>query len=65
NCHKLDHEEEDCRTRIPVARGNSLQNVTCFGCREKGHYMDKCPRGRNPQNKDARGGAYVMRTEDP
>ncbi|GJR68878.1 putative reverse transcriptase domain-containing protein [Tanacetum coccineum] len=48
NYHKLGHEEEDCRTRIPVARGNSLQNVTCFGCGEKGHYRDKCPRGRNP-----------------
>ncbi|GKD23736.1 putative reverse transcriptase domain-containing protein [Tanacetum coccineum] len=65
NCHKLGHEEEDCRTRIPVARGNSLQNVTCFGCGEKGHYRDKCPRGRNPQNEGARGGAYVMRTEEP
>ncbi|GJS07359.1 putative reverse transcriptase domain-containing protein [Tanacetum coccineum] len=65
NCHKLGHEEEDCRTRIPVARGNSLQNVTCFGCGEKGHYKDKCPRGRNPQNKGARGRAYLMRTEEP
>ncbi|GJU79293.1 putative reverse transcriptase domain-containing protein [Tanacetum coccineum] len=65
NCHKLGHEEEDCRTRIPVARGNSLQNVTCFGCEEKGHYRDKCPRGRNPQNKGARGRAYLMRTEEP
>nr|GEV65228.1 hypothetical protein [Tanacetum cinerariifolium] len=65
NCHKLSHEEVDCRTRIHVARGNSLQNVTCFCCGEKGHYRDKCPRGRNPQNKGARGGAYVMRTEEP
>nr|GEZ34699.1 hypothetical protein [Tanacetum cinerariifolium] len=65
NFHKLSHEEEDYRTRIPVARGNSLQNVTCFSCREKGYYMDNCPRGRNQQNKSARGGAYVMRTEEP
>ncbi|GJZ45048.1 putative reverse transcriptase domain-containing protein [Tanacetum coccineum] len=65
NCHKLGHEEEDCRTRIPVARGNSLQNVICFACGEKGHYKDKCPRGRNPQNEGARGGAYVIRTEEP
>ncbi|GJZ65751.1 putative reverse transcriptase domain-containing protein [Tanacetum coccineum] len=47
-CHKLGHQEEDCRTRIPVARGNSLQNVTCFSCGEKGHYKDKCPKARNP-----------------
>nr|GEU54345.1 reverse transcriptase domain-containing protein [Tanacetum cinerariifolium] len=63
--HKIGHEEEDCQTRIPVARGNSLQNVTCFGCREKGYYRDKCPRGRNQQNEGARGGAYVMRTRSP
>nr|GEU54344.1 Gag-Pol polyprotein [Tanacetum cinerariifolium] len=61
-CHKLGHEEEDCRTRIPVTRGNLLQNVTCFGCKEKRYYRDKCSRGRNQQNKGTRGGAYVMRT---
>ncbi|GKD47218.1 hypothetical protein Tco_1271863, partial [Tanacetum coccineum] len=33
--------------------------------REKRHYRDKCPRGRNPKNEGARGGAYVMRTEEP
>nr|GEV76300.1 hypothetical protein [Tanacetum cinerariifolium] len=64
-CHKHGHEQEDCRTRIPVARGNSLQNVTCFGCGEKGHYRDKCPRERNPQNEGARGRAYLMRNEEP
>nr|GFB94755.1 reverse transcriptase domain-containing protein [Tanacetum cinerariifolium] len=63
--HKLSHDEEDSRTRIPVARSNSLQNVTCFGCGEKGHYREKYPRGRNSQNEGARGGAYLMRTEEP
>ncbi|GJR57230.1 hypothetical protein Tco_1499392 [Tanacetum coccineum] len=29
-CHKLGHQEGDCQTRIPVARDNSLQNVTAF-----------------------------------
>nr|GEY96967.1 hypothetical protein [Tanacetum cinerariifolium] len=33
--------------------------------REKGHYRDKCPRGRNPQNEGARGRAYLMRTKEP
>nr|GEV97601.1 hypothetical protein [Tanacetum cinerariifolium] len=46
------------------ARHIISQNVTCFGCGEKGHYKDKCPRGRNPQNEGARGGVYVMRTKD-
>ncbi|GKD16902.1 hypothetical protein Tco_1206060, partial [Tanacetum coccineum] len=45
-CHKLGHQEGECRTRIPVAGGNSLQNVTCFGCGNHGHYM---PRVKEPK----------------
>ncbi|GJV26183.1 putative reverse transcriptase domain-containing protein [Tanacetum coccineum] len=37
-----------------------LQDVTCYGCGEKGHYKDKCPKGRNQQNEGARGRAYVV-----
>ncbi|GJX12947.1 reverse transcriptase domain-containing protein [Tanacetum coccineum] len=37
-CHKLGHQERECRTRIPVEGGNSLQNVTCFSCGNHGHY---------------------------
>ncbi|GJW04279.1 putative reverse transcriptase domain-containing protein [Tanacetum coccineum] len=47
------------------ARHIISQNGTCFGCGEKGYYMDKCPRGRNPQNEGACGGAFVKRTEEP
>nr|GEX57966.1 retrotransposable element Tf2 [Tanacetum cinerariifolium] len=32
---------------------------------DDGGRRDTCPRGRNPQNEGARGGAYVMGTEDP
>ncbi|GJU45917.1 putative reverse transcriptase domain-containing protein [Tanacetum coccineum] len=48
-CHKLGHQEGECRTRIPVAGGNSLQNVTCFGCGNQGHYMSDCPELELPQ----------------
>ncbi|GKA54497.1 putative reverse transcriptase domain-containing protein [Tanacetum coccineum] len=41
-----------------------LQDVTCYGCGEKGHYKDKCPKGRNQQNEGARGRAYVV-VENP
>ncbi|GJR73405.1 putative reverse transcriptase domain-containing protein [Tanacetum coccineum] len=41
-----------------------LQNVTCFGCGEKGHYKDKCPKAGNQQNDGARGRAYVV-VENP
>ncbi|GJU88548.1 putative reverse transcriptase domain-containing protein [Tanacetum coccineum] len=44
--------------------GNALQDVTCFGCGEKGHYMHKCPKGRNQQNKGARARAYMV-VENP
>nr|GEY41640.1 hypothetical protein [Tanacetum cinerariifolium] len=37
---------------------NSLEDVTCYGYGEKGHF-------RNLQNEGARGRAYVMRIEDP
>ncbi|GJU96836.1 putative reverse transcriptase domain-containing protein [Tanacetum coccineum] len=46
-CHKLGHQEGECRTRIPVARDNSLQNVTCFGCGNHGHYRSDCPELKN------------------
>ncbi|GJY95653.1 putative reverse transcriptase domain-containing protein [Tanacetum coccineum] len=46
-CHKLGHQEGECQTRIPVAGGNSLQNVTCFGCGNQGHYRTDCPELKN------------------
>ncbi|GKE22779.1 putative reverse transcriptase domain-containing protein [Tanacetum coccineum] len=64
-CHMVGHHEKDCRTRIPIAGGNSMQNVTCFGCGKKGHYKNKCPNKTNQQNEGAHGRTYVMRTEDP
>ncbi|GKD65687.1 putative reverse transcriptase domain-containing protein [Tanacetum coccineum] len=39
-------------------------NMTYFGCREKGHYKNRCPKGRNPLNEGARARAYVV-VENP
>ncbi|GKD33881.1 putative reverse transcriptase domain-containing protein [Tanacetum coccineum] len=50
---------------MPAAGGNFLQNVTCYGCGEKGHFRNKCPKGRNQQNEGACTRAYVMGTENP
>ncbi|GJS52316.1 putative reverse transcriptase domain-containing protein [Tanacetum coccineum] len=56
--------KKDCRFGVQGAGNNFLQNVTCFGCGEKGHYKDKCPKARNQQNDGARARAYVV-VENP
>ncbi|GJU15569.1 putative reverse transcriptase domain-containing protein [Tanacetum coccineum] len=45
-CYKLGHREKDW-VRIPATGGNALQDVTCFGYGEKGHYRHKCPKRSN------------------
>ncbi|GJW21678.1 putative reverse transcriptase domain-containing protein [Tanacetum coccineum] len=62
-CQRTGHREKDCRVRVPGA-GVTLQDVTCYGCGEKGHFKDKCPKGRNQQNEGARARAYVV-VENP
>ncbi|GJT43068.1 putative reverse transcriptase domain-containing protein [Tanacetum coccineum] len=64
-CQRASHQQKDYRARTPAIGGNSLQNGTCFGCGEKGHYRDKYPKRKDQQNEGARGRAYVMRTEEP
>nr|GFD41980.1 reverse transcriptase domain-containing protein [Tanacetum cinerariifolium] len=56
-CQRTGHQEKDCRVR-------PLHDMTCYGCGEKGHFKDKCPKGRNQQNEGARGTAYVV-VENP
>ncbi|GKB07839.1 putative reverse transcriptase domain-containing protein [Tanacetum coccineum] len=64
-CHRIRHPEKDCQVRIPGAGVNSLQDVTCYGCGEKGHLRNKCLKGRNQHNEGAHGRAYVMGNENP
>ncbi|GJV67981.1 putative reverse transcriptase domain-containing protein [Tanacetum coccineum] len=59
-CQRTGHQEKDCRVRVPGAEVNPLQDMTCYGCGEKGHFKDKCPKGRNQQNKGAHARAYVV-----
>ncbi|GKA77360.1 putative reverse transcriptase domain-containing protein [Tanacetum coccineum] len=62
---RVGHYEKDCKVKLPDAGKDYLQNATCYGCGEKGHLKNKCPKGRNQQNEGARGRAYVMGTENP
>ncbi|GJS82976.1 putative reverse transcriptase domain-containing protein [Tanacetum coccineum] len=59
------HHEKDCRVKLTGEGDNSLQNVTCYGCGEKGHLRNKCPKRTNQPNEGAHGRAYVMRTKNP
>nr|GEX33141.1 hypothetical protein [Tanacetum cinerariifolium] len=59
------HDKKDCITRVPCAGVTPLWDVTCYGCGEKEHCKDKCPKGRNHQDEEARARAYVMGTENP
>nr|GEW82974.1 putative reverse transcriptase domain-containing protein [Tanacetum cinerariifolium] len=56
-CQRNGHQEKDCGVR-------PLQDVTCYGCNEKGHFKDKCPKERNQQNEGAHARAYVV-VENP
>ncbi|GKE38363.1 putative reverse transcriptase domain-containing protein, partial [Tanacetum coccineum] len=46
--------------------GSAIPNVdvTCYGCGERGHLRNKCPKGRNRHNEGAHARAYVIGTKN-
>ncbi|GKA04518.1 reverse transcriptase domain-containing protein [Tanacetum coccineum] len=63
-CQRTGHLEKDCRAILLGACNDFLQNATCFGCGEKGHYKNSFPKARNQQNKGDRARAYMV-VENP
>ncbi|GJX38887.1 reverse transcriptase domain-containing protein [Tanacetum coccineum] len=63
-CQRTGHLEKDCRAILPGACNDFLQNATCYGCGEKGHLKNKCPKAGNQHNEGARARAYVV-VENP
>ncbi|GKE76358.1 putative reverse transcriptase domain-containing protein [Tanacetum coccineum] len=61
----MGHLARDCIVKTLATGSNTQQIVTCFGCEEKGHYKNKCPKKKDQPTEDARGRAYMMRTEEP
>nr|GEW28630.1 hypothetical protein [Tanacetum cinerariifolium] len=57
-------QEKHYIAKVPGAGFTPLRDATCYGCGEKGHYKDKCPKERNHQDEGARARAYVMSTEN-
>ncbi|GJS79338.1 putative reverse transcriptase domain-containing protein [Tanacetum coccineum] len=64
-CQRIGHQEKDCRARTPAIGVNSQQNVVCYGCGEKGHYRNKCPKRKDQKNEGACRREYVIRPEEP
>ncbi|GJX90963.1 putative reverse transcriptase domain-containing protein [Tanacetum coccineum] len=62
NCGRAGHKVKDyrapprlARQRGPESQGGQGNDVTCFGCGEKGHYKNKCP------NNGSQGGGNQIR----
>ncbi|GKD57969.1 putative reverse transcriptase domain-containing protein [Tanacetum coccineum] len=59
-CQRIGHLEKDCRAILLGACNDFLQNATCYGCGEKGHLKNKCPKAGNQHNEGARARAYMV-----
>ncbi|GKA41176.1 putative reverse transcriptase domain-containing protein [Tanacetum coccineum] len=55
------HKKRDCRGREVATGANAQPVVTCYGCGEKGHTRNRCPKRNDLQGEEARGRAYVIK----
>ncbi|GKD29910.1 putative reverse transcriptase domain-containing protein [Tanacetum coccineum] len=53
SCQKIGHQSKDCSSKTPAIGSNTQPVVTCYGCREKGNFKNKCPKIKDQQAKGA------------
>nr|GEU80087.1 putative reverse transcriptase domain-containing protein [Tanacetum cinerariifolium] len=58
------HYARDCKKKVVATGANTQSTLVCYGCREKGHTQNYCLNKNNPQSKEARGRAYVIKEAD-
>ncbi|GJW95464.1 putative reverse transcriptase domain-containing protein [Tanacetum coccineum] len=59
-CEKIGHMAKDCKGKVVTTGANAQPIVTCYGCREKGHTRNRCPKRNDRPAGNAQGQAYVM-----
>nr|GFA83951.1 reverse transcriptase domain-containing protein [Tanacetum cinerariifolium] len=64
NCGRPGHYMRGCRKKVVAIGANTQSTLVCYGCGEKGHTRNHCPNKNNPQGKEARGRAYVIKKAD-
>nr|GEX15565.1 putative reverse transcriptase domain-containing protein [Tanacetum cinerariifolium] len=52
-------KKKDCKKKV-----NTQSTPVCYGCGERGHTRNYCPKKNNPQGEEARGRAYVIKEAD-
>ncbi|XP_071713123.1 uncharacterized protein [Rutidosis leptorrhynchoides] len=62
-CKKIGHSTKNCKV-ILAAANTTLTMPTCYGCGEKGHYKNNCPKNRTATAGSAKGRAFVMTTKE-
>ncbi|GJS46785.1 putative reverse transcriptase domain-containing protein [Tanacetum coccineum] len=58
NYKRVGHLTRDCRS--PAATNNQ-RNLTCYKCRNQGHYMSDCPELKNQNHRNQAGGQFSIK----
>ncbi|XP_071728989.1 uncharacterized protein [Rutidosis leptorrhynchoides] len=62
-CNKIGHSTKNCKVVLPNTNINPTVPI-CYGCGEKEHYKNNCPKNKTATTGSAKGRAFVMTTEE-